>query len=268
MKKDLRIMANQQSHEPQYSTSMSKSGLSPEETKELINSHTSSVFAELQITEEVKKIIEDCKNDVIWKLSYSINKDGNMHKGRRSAELWKELGVIPAPTSDGQGAPSPLKVKEQGLDEGLTSVEESAQSYITHLSQTKDNSQMKLFTWLHKKGLLGFKCDDVKGVLLKENGERLKCVELCDALDETAKKIVCTYVSDSRAGSATGKHELQTEYEEPQRQCLIVAIFRIATAILQKDNIFSDKGYKQWKKHLWMIASFATLNIALDLFKN
>ena len=56
------------------------------------------------------------------------------------------------------------------------------------------------------------------------------------------------------------------ELEIMIRNCLTTTISRIALTILNPDDICTRNGYRTWKTHLNLVASFATLTIALDFF--
>ncbi len=268
-------MGNQQQRQqqPKYGMTMKKSGLSPEETRNLVTSKANSLLLPIAAgaavdADKMKSRIECRTDNVIKLISLSVNKDGNMHKGRSSTKLLQKLGIIPAPTTDAQKFPSPKKTDEEELHQGLTSADGDQQTYIEYVSKTKAESQRNLWEKLEKDGKLPNLVSDADGNLTKEStAQQLSAVELCDVLDEAAKSFVEEFVESYNVQAPNQEHvERRNKLKAIIDPSFRVTVFRIASMTLFDDDILTSVGYKEWRKHLWLVASFATLTIALDLY--
>ncbi len=274
-------MANQQGQQqqPKYSMTMKKSGLSPEKTCDLITSkannllvHEAAKAAEAAgaagNADKIKRRIKSRTENVIQKISFSVNKDGSMHKGRISTKLLQKLCVIPAPTTDAQKLPSPKKTNEEKFDQGLTSARDDLQTYKDYIGKTKAEKQQDLWEKLQKYGKLPNLVSDDHGYLKKKRtGQKLSAVELCDVLDEATKSFVEEFVESKNVQAQNQEHvERRNKLKAIIDSCIRVMVFRVASMTLFDDDILTSVGYEKWRKHLWLVASFATLTIALDLY--
>ena len=102
---------------------MQRSGLSPEETREIISSKIENVFANGVQNSRLRFI----KDEVIKCLSYSITVNGLMDRRRCSPKVWQDLGIIPAPEKENE-----YKIP-------------NTQAYIHMVNQTKHDAMLRLF---------------------------------------------------------------------------------------------------------------------------
>ncbi len=224
-------MANQQ-QQPQCS--MKKSGFSPEETSDLVTSKVELLLLPVAAADpDIKRRIESRRDNVIQFLSYSISKDGNMHKSRCSTEMWQKLGVIPAPTTDAQKNPGPKKISysEENLHHGLTSGQDNAKKYIEYLAETKAERQQDLWEKLEYEGKLPDLVSSNDGDLQKKEGSttrRLSDVDLCGVLDEAAKSFVKEFVESNNV------HDQKEEHVERRNE---LNVKNIVLNIIKRINV-------------------------------
>jgi hypothetical protein len=246
------------------STTVTKCGLSPDETKELITSRVNELvqrhvgFIQVDVLIPMLQAIKERKDNVIRNLSYAIKEDGYMDQRRVSNKVWLDLGIITSPNNPNE-YPSPKKVYDGGLYNNG--------DYKAYLCTLEKQSQKELFGKLFADGKLDNDVDD-DGYLVKQDGTKFSNEELCNALDEAAVKFAKQFFVDLTAidSGVTESTEQMKKLDEMIILCLTTTISRIALAILHPDDIFSEDGHKKWKKHLKLVASFAALTIALDLF--
>ncbi len=263
----------QRQQPPKYGMTMKKSGLSLEETRDLVTSKANSLLLPIAAgaavnADKIKSRIKSRTENVIQKISLSVNKDGYMHKSRISTTLLQKLCVIPAPTTDAQKFPSPKKTNEEELHQGLISTSENLHTYMDYIGETKTGKQQDLWEKLERDGKLPNLVSDGHGYLKKKpTGPKFSAVELCDVLDEAAKSFVEEFVKSNNVQAQKPEHvERRKELEAIIDSSITVMVFRIASMTLFDDDILTSVGYEKWRKHLWLVASFATLTIALDLY--
>jgi hypothetical protein len=227
---------------------MRKRGLSPEETKEIVSSKADQIFQVLLA--DGANIIRSRREVVSRCISYSITQYGYMDDQRLSASVWQDLGIVPAPLENDNGKrPGPQKVND----------ENRVPQYPGVLENTKIDSQIQLFNMLQESNLLG------QNIIVTDNGfleieeQQLSDVQVCNELDDVTGRVVGMHVQ--------GNGELQQQHDVLKimiRNCLKTTISRIALKELNPDDICTQDGYTIWKTHSELVASFATLAIALD----
>ncbi len=139
---------------------------------------------------------------------------------------------------------------------------------MDYMGKTKAEKQQDLWEKLQKDGKLPNLDTDADGNLTKEStAQQLSAVELCDVLDEAAKSFVEKFVESKNVQAQNQEHvERRNKLKAIIDSCIRVMVFRVASMTLFDDDILTSVGYKKWRKHLWLVASFATLTIALDLY--
>ena len=101
----------------------------------------------------------------------------------------------------------------------------------------------------------------VEGGYLKINGNNLTYIEMCNILDEATKMFMVEGKSSITQCVNTGQ-SLRKIYDS----CNAVVTARLSLHATFEDNILdvdNAAGYKKWKKHICIIASFAALMVSL-----
>jgi hypothetical protein len=242
-----------------------KRGLSPEETEEIVSSKVDQVFQHLPPNHMVR--FRERKGNVMKSISYSTTTEGYMDRRRCSPNVWRNLGIIPAPANAAPPEIAAAAIPERFLSPENVNPSFPDGNYITYLCNTKMDSQKELFRNMKSDQKLD---NDIiianDGYLRKANLVKFSHVELCNALDEAAKKFVQEFHDNDTANIGLEEKMARMTVLKPMiRFCLSATISRIALTILFPDDIATENGHKKWKNYLELIASFATLTIALDL---
>ena len=248
---------------PQFPATLRKTALTPDELKSLITSKVDSVLLNLGNFSQIKQRIEERRDNVIKRSSLSETREGNLDRRRVSTETFQNVGITPAPTNQGQNSPSPSKTMDETLHQGLTNI--ASDDYIEYLSNDEKVCQDKLFTILYSNKMLDQSLTIPGGGVLQRNGTNLTAVELCNELDRVARLCAAESVDAIKEQRAT-REERNKQLKPIIVSCFHVTLMRISLKSLHGDDILSVNDYVKWRKHVWLIASFATLTIALDLF--
>lgn len=219
----------------EYPVSMKKHGFHPDEFKDIIKSKAESLFKEIK---GFKGIVDE----VIKNFAIQETKDGKGDKRCRSTIEAQQHG------SDAFSGTNTSPKKTEQNQPGTKNL----------WQEDLKNKQQKLFELMLKEGLLA----DVK-IVKSEKGnlkwddtqKYLSAVELCNTLDKVAMILAKTKVNKS-------KHDRYTDMEG---DCTTILYKRIFVANAYDDDILTERGYKEWRKHLWMIASFGALLIGLKI---
>lgn len=232
--------------QPLFTPTMRKRGFSPEEIEEIITSKTDKVFVHSKYKDSISKK----SKEVIRDLQLQETKKGKLYSKRRSTGVAVETKVTTQPT-DGKPPQGP-----QSLAQG-----EDGDSNIEKWAKKAKENQQKLFEWLKGKGKLNpeeysFEDGQLSRSISGESKSSKKCTaeQLCDVLDGLA----CDFVDK------TISKDYQKGLSEVCDLCRSISMNRIATASAYPDDILTDEGYREWRKHLWLIASFATLLVSLE----
>jgi hypothetical protein len=239
-----------------HPTSLTKRGLSPEETKEIVSSKADQIFRVLLAGQDADlNRIRDREEVVSQCISYSITADGYMDERRCSPPIWQDLGIIPAPMGNDNGRhPGPQKVIDENRFPG----------YLLHLEHVRRNSQTVLWNLLDMWNLLGEGIDVGDNDFLVRNGQPLSGREVCNELDRITSTLVGWHIQGFINNLAP---QQPAQLVTMIRNCFTHTISRIALAQLHPYDICNyPLGYTRWKHHLNLVASFATLTIALDFF--
>ena len=253
-------MANREI-QPEFRATLKKTALTPDELKSLITSKVDSVLLSSNTSSEIKRrrIIER-RDDVIQCSSLSET-TGNQDKRRKSTKIFQNVGITPAPTDQDQNTPSPSKTEREGLYEGLI----PSENYKEDLIKEEKESQDELFRKLSSDGKLDQNLSIPGGGLLQRNNTNLTAVELCTQLDSVARSYAAESI-DAVQGHLEARQIRNEQLKPIIDSCFRVTLMRISLMSLHGDDILSVNDYDEWKKHVCLIASFATLTIALGLF--
>ena len=103
---------------------------------------------------------------------------------------------------------------------------------------------------------------NVEGGYLKRNGENVTYIEMCNILDEATKMFMVEEKENSITQCVNREESLRPIYD----LCNAVVTARLSVRATFKDNILDvddAAGYKKWKRHICIIASFAALMVSL-----
>lgn len=146
-----------------------------------------------------------------------------------------------------------------------TSGKQGTQRYDRDAMAKYHNEQVKLFELLKKEGALppGIVGWDKKGFLLmcNENGarERLSTSELCDVID--AFSLTCIKDMNDK----TVDREKMPTLSDVFDCCDRILRGRFAASLATVNDLMKEEEYKEWRKHMWVIASFGALMVILDM---
>lgn len=138
--------------------------------------------------------------------------------------------------------------------------------YTKYLSKEEKDRQDKLFKMLFSDRKLDQNLSIPGGGVLQRNNTNLTAVELCNELDKVARLYATEFIHAVRPEQLEAHRTRNEELKKITDTCFRVTLTRIGLMSLYGDNILSVTGHNKWRKHVWLIASFATLTIALDLF--
>ena len=152
---------------------------------------------------------------------------------------------------------------DETLHQGLTNI--ASDNYIEYLSNDLKNCQDTLFRILLRVRKLDQDLSIPGGGVLQRNGRNLTAVELCNELDRVARSYAAESVNAIKEQRPI-RVERNTQLKPIIDSCFRATLIRISLMALHGDDILSVNDYDEWKKHVCLIASFATLTIALGLF--
>lgn len=213
-----------------YPASLRKHGFHPDEFREIIRSKANEMFRGI---ENIKEIVDV----VIGEFVFQETKDGKGDKRYYGTKEAQQHG------SDGYSGTntSPMKTAQKQPE------------IIGEWQEDGKNNQDKLFDLMLDENLLTDVINE-KGNL-KRTDTYLSAVELCNTLDSVARSLAGTQL-----------HESQREtYSRMEEYCENVLHKRIFIANAYDDDILTNRGYKVYCKHLWMIATFAAVLIGLRI---
>ena len=247
-----------------FPATLTKTTLTPNELKSLITSKVHSVLLNSGNFSEIQQRIKERRDNVIQRSSLSVTREGNLDRRRASTETFVAAGIVPAPENQDQNFPGPQRIIDENLHEGLTRT--PSEDYTQYLIREEKDCQDKLFQiLLPQEGKLDPGLSIVSDGVLQRNNRTLTAIELCNELDKVTRMYATESIEVVKQGLEARRRENE-KLEKLRVPCFIATLKRIFLMTLYEDDIFSVRGYNQWRKHALLIASFATLTIALDLF--
>ena len=247
-----------------FPATLTKTALTPDELKGLITSKVDSVLLNSDdFNIRTKRRINARRDNVIKRSSLSVTRKGNLDRRRAATETIQNAGITPAATSQSQNFPGPSRTMDETLHQGLTNT--ASDNYIEYLSDGEKACQDTLFRNLLSDEKLDQNLRIPGGGVLQRNGRNLTAVELCNELDRVATLYAAESVNAIQEQRPI-RQERNTQLKPIIDSCFRVTLMRISLMSLHGDDILSVNDYDKWKKHVYLIASFATLTIALGLF--
>ena len=239
---------------PTLAASVKRRGLTRDDIEDLITSKVERILpANFQ---KIGKTIKDRRNNAIKHISIRITSNGDIDRRVSSSSAYQLAEIVPA--RQGQNVPSPIKLST------VDSTWFNAGNYKENLSDEKKKLQKMLFNILFVNNLLSDNLSCENGHLRNMN-RILTAAELCHELDRIAQHIHFeirkmfapdTPVTARMRDDGTWKNLLSCS--------LRVTMHRICMMMFYPDDILSRGGHNDLDKHAQLIASFATLTIALD----
>ena len=230
-----------------YPTKLTKLGLRREELREVSEEKVKAI---LQPKGKGLKDVKESLEEVFKKILRQDNiTDPSKSDGRcrRSNEFYQVTGALPDQLF------SPIKVKNRNP------------TFVAEKSEAYHSEQNRLFDLLNQDSKLRGENLTWSGGFLSRNQTRLTAEELCNTID----KVTLAFFDEvgKTAGSMTAKQARGKEMNA-MIECLekIVAN-RGVTISLFPDDILSDAGYKKWKRHLNLHASFTVLWVVMEEVK-
>ena len=230
-----------------YPAELEKLGLRRDELREISFKKLKAI---LQGKGKEPKDVKDSLDEVLKKILRQDNMtDPSKSDGRcKDANAFYQLTGALSNQTD-----SPSKVKS------------SIPTFVAEKTNAYHLEQNNLFDLLNKDGKLsGKNLTWSEGYLCREK-KRLTAEELCNTLDE----VTLVFFGDI-GKTAKSMTAMKTRGEEinPMIECLekIVANRGVTTSVFA-DDILSEAGYKKWKRHLNLHASFTALWIIMEEVK-
>ena len=229
-----------------YPTKLTKLGLRREELREVSEEKVKAI---LQPKGKELKDVKESLEEVFKKILRQDNiTDPSKSDGRckNSNEFYQVTGALPDQLL------SPMKEKSRNP------------TFVAEKSEAYHSEQNKLFDLLKNDSKLR---EDLtwKDGRLRRNDTPLTAEEFCNTIDEVTLAFL------DEAGEKTDSITVKSRRGEEMNkmiECLekIVANRGVTTSVFA-DDILSDAGYKKWKLHLNLHASFTVLWVAMEEVK-
>lgn len=227
-----------------YSFRFHKLEISPQELKAIIKGKVRAIWRE-ELTEEMKESI-----DSVAQLLGRRTNLGNSMSDQRYSEAnanFHETGALP--------------------NQNISPIEAQAgdPEYRVQVTRAYHDDQRRLYHLLRQNGKLEMEvsCRD-DGLLMRDN-RQLTCKETCNALDEATKMF---FNQPGVGGSITAGMREGRPFFNMYDLCNKVVTKRLAINSLNEDDLlrtYTNDGYKIWRSHVYMIASFAALMVSLNV---
>lgn len=135
-------------------------------------------------------------------------------------------------------------------------------NYTQEVSQAYHEDQTLLFDLLIENNYLENGITrQVDGSKLMKDGAQLTCEETCNALDDATRMILNLPMVEGSITVGSAEREPLRKMDE---LCNQVAVKRLAVHGIFEDDLLDDgSGYREWKKHVLVIASFTALMVSL-----
>ena len=230
-----------------YPAELEKLGLRRDELREI---SLKKVKAILQAKGKEPKDVKDSLDEVLKKILRQDNMtDPSKSDGRckDSNAFYQLTGALSNQTD------SPSKVKS------------SIPTFAAEKTNAYHLEQNNLFDLLNKDRKLSGKNLTWSSGHLYRDKKRLTAEELCNTLDEVTLAFLDEMGKTEKSVTVT---KTRGEEINPMIECLqkIVANRGVTTSVFA-DDILSDAGYKKWKRHLNLHASFTALWIIVEEVK-
>lgn len=178
-----------------------------------------------------------------------VNTTGTFGMDQRctSTKVFAELGV----TLDIYKSPQVIQKETKGIRGTLRYDKKTMDDYHTY--------QRHLLKMLSDQGRLSADiiCNSEDGYLEKA-GKKLSSADFCNTVDE----ITLDYLKfRTDAPNST----LET-FRDVFACCAKIVACREAASLAVANDMMTDKEYRQWRKHMHVIISFATLMLVLEIF--
>ena len=229
-----------------YPTKLTKLGLRREELREVSEEKVKVI---LQAKRKELKDVKGSLEEVMKKILRQDNITDSSKSDRRCKipnEFYQVSGALPNQID------SPSKEKSRNP------------TFVAEISEAYHSQQTELFKLLNNNSKLREDLTWSDG-LLRRNNTPLTAKELCNTIDE----VTLAFLDEvgPKKDSITTK---QSRGEEMNKmiECLekIVANRGVTTSVFA-DDILSDAGYKKWKLHLNIHASFTALWVVMEEVK-
>ena len=230
-----------------YPTKLTKLGLRREELREVTEEKVKVILqAKGKELEDVKVSLEEVFKKILRQDSITdpSKSDGRC---RNSNEFYQVSGALPNQID------SPSKEKSRNP------------TFVAEKTNAYHSEQNKLFDLLNEVCKLPGENLTWSGGHLCRDETRLTAEELCNTIDKVTRAFFDEV--GQTAGSVTAKQK-RGEEMNAMIECLekIVANREVTTSVFA-DDILSDAGYKKWKIHLNILASFTALWVVMEEVK-
>lgn len=221
-------------------------------------------FPKLEISPQELGVMIEGKTRAIW--SGPLPRKMNRSVDEVTKSLGRRTNTTDPKSSDQRRSTANENFQEAGALSNQTTSPIGAQTqdpnYTQKVTKAYHEDQKSLFGLLIENGYLetGIK---IAGSKLVKDGVELTCKETCNALDDATRKILTLAMAEGSITAGSLEREpLSTMYE----LCNKVAVNRLAVNGVFEDNLLdndNNSGYKKWRNHVFMLASFTTLMVSL-----
>lgn len=221
-------------------------------------------FPKLEISPQELGVMIEGKTRAIW--SGPLPRKMNRSVDEVTKSLGRRTNTTDPKSSDQRRSTANENFQETGALSNQTTSPIGAQTqdpnYTQKVTKAYHEDQKSLFGLLIENGYLetGIK---IAGSKLVKDGVELTCKETCNALDDATRKILTLAMAEGSITAGSLEREpLSTMYE----LCNKVAVNRLAVNGVFEDNLLdndNNSGYKKWRNHVFMLASFTALMVSL-----
>ena len=229
-----------------YPTKLTKLGLRREELREVSEEKVKVI---LQTKKKELKDVKESLEEVLKKILRQDNITDSSKSDRRCKNpnaFYQVSGALPNQID------SPSKEKSRNP------------TFVAEKSEAYHSQQTELFELLNNDSKMREDLTWSDGLLSRKNTP-LTAEELCNTIDEVTLAFLAE--GESKDDSITVKTRRGEEMNK-MIECLekIVANRGVTTSVFA-DDILSDAGYKEWKRHLNIHASFTALWVVMEEVK-
>lgn len=165
--------------------------------------------------------------------------------------------ALNAITTDQKSAPQKTE-KETSRIQGVTKCH-------TEVWKSYHGDQLKLFQELNRQRRTppSISCS-VESLLLRDEGAtraELSTSAFCDTLDE----FTLAYLRLLNYPGSFGRRQDLVDLWKVFYLCIQILMRRLFVTFAVENDLLNTDGHKQWKEHVWIIASFGALVVCLDM---
>lgn len=225
-----------------YSFRFPKLEISPQELGVMIEGKTRAIWSG-PLPRKMNRSVDEVTKSLGRRTNTTDRKSSDQRRGTAN-ENFQEAGALPNQTT------SPIEAQKQNPN------------YAQEVTNAYREDQTLLFDLLIENEYLETGIT-IAGSKLVKDGVALTCKETCNALDDATRKILNLAMAEGSITVGSAEREPLSKMNE---LCNKVAVKRLAVNGVFEDNLLdndNNSGYKKWRNHVFMLASFTALMVSL-----